>query len=50
MTELFISRRAEDGLRQIWRYIAAENPGAVIAAIITLTVAPIAVRNAISPE
>lgn len=28
MTELFISCRAENELRQIWRYIAAENPGA----------------------
>lgn len=28
MTELFISRRAEAELRQIWRYIAAENPAA----------------------
>lgn len=25
MTELFISRQAEADLRQIWRYIAAEN-------------------------
>ncbi len=28
MAELFISRRAEAELRQIWRYIAAENPAA----------------------
>jgi toxin ParE1/3/4 len=28
VTELFISRRAEAELRQIWRYIAAENPAA----------------------
>lgn len=28
MTELFVSRRAEDELRQIWRYIASENPDA----------------------
>ncbi len=28
MAELFLSRRAEAELRQIWRYIAAENPGA----------------------
>lgn len=26
MAKLFISRRAEEELRQIWRYIAAENP------------------------
>lgn len=26
--ELFLSRRAEAELRQIWRYIAAENPAA----------------------
>lgn len=25
MTEIFVSRRAEADLRQIWRYIAAEN-------------------------
>ena len=28
MIELFISKRAEAELRQIWRYIAAENPAA----------------------
>ena len=28
MAELFISRRAEADLRDIWRYIAADNPGA----------------------
>lgn len=28
MTDLFISRRAEDELRQIWRYIASESPAA----------------------
>ena len=28
MAELLISRRAEEELRQIWRYIAAENPTA----------------------
>ena len=28
MAELFVSRRAEEELRQIWRYIAAENAGA----------------------
>jgi toxin ParE1/3/4 len=28
VAELFISRRAEQELRQIWRYIAAENPAA----------------------
>jgi toxin ParE1/3/4 len=28
VAELFISRRAEEELRQIWRYIAAENPAA----------------------
>lgn len=28
MAELFVSRRAEDELRQIWRYIASENPQA----------------------
>lgn len=28
MTELFVSRRAEEELRQIWRYIASENPEA----------------------
>ena len=28
MAELFVSRRAEEDLRQIWRYIAAENPAA----------------------
>ena len=28
MAELFVSRRAEEELRQIWRHIAAENPGA----------------------
>ncbi len=28
MAELFLSRRAEAELRQIWRYIAAENPDA----------------------
>jgi len=28
VTELFITRRAEAELRQIWRYIAAENPAA----------------------
>jgi toxin ParE1/3/4 len=28
VAELFISRRAEEELRQIWRYIAAENPTA----------------------
>ena len=28
MAELFISRRAEEELRQIWRYIAVENPTA----------------------
>lgn len=28
MTELFISRRAEDELRQIWRYIASDRPAA----------------------
>lgn len=28
MTELLVSRRAEEELRHIWRYIAAENPTA----------------------
>ena len=28
MAELYVSRRAEEELRQIWRYIAAENPAA----------------------
>ena len=28
MAELFISRRAKEELRQLWRYIAAENPAA----------------------
>jgi toxin ParE1/3/4 len=28
VAELFVSRRAEEELRQIWRHIAAENPGA----------------------
>lgn len=28
MAELFISNRAQEDLRQIWRYIAAENPAA----------------------
>src|SRR4051812_37826423 len=28
VAELFISRRAEADLRDIWRYIAADNPGA----------------------
>jgi plasmid stabilization system protein ParE len=28
VTELFVSRRAEEELRQIWRYIASENPEA----------------------
>ena len=28
MTELVISRRAEEELRDIWRYIAVENPDA----------------------
>ncbi len=28
MAELYLSRRAEAELRQIWRYIAAENPDA----------------------
>lgn len=28
MAELFVSRRAEAELRQIWRYVAAENPAA----------------------
>lgn len=28
VTELYVSRRAEAELRQIWRYIAAENPAA----------------------
>jgi toxin ParE1/3/4 len=28
VAELFVSRRAETDLRQIWRYIAAENPAA----------------------
>lgn len=28
MAELFVSRRAEDELRQIWRTIAAESPSA----------------------
>ncbi len=28
MTELFVTRRAEAELRQIWRYIAAENAAA----------------------
>jgi toxin ParE1/3/4 len=28
VAELFVSRRAEEELRQIWRYIAAENAGA----------------------
>ena len=28
MAELFVSRRAEEELRQIWRHIAAENAGA----------------------
>ena len=28
MADLFISRRAEDDLRQIWRHVAAENPAA----------------------
>jgi toxin ParE1/3/4 len=28
VTELVISRRAEEDLRDIWRYIAAENPDA----------------------
>ena len=28
VAELFISRRAEEELRQIWRYVAAENPAA----------------------
>ncbi len=27
MAELFLSRRAKAELREIWRYIAAENPG-----------------------
>ena len=26
MAELYVSRRAEEELRQIWRYIAADNP------------------------
>jgi toxin ParE1/3/4 len=28
VTEIYISRRAEEELRQIWRYTAAENPAA----------------------
>lgn len=28
MAELCVSRRAEEELRQVWRYIAAENPAA----------------------
>ncbi len=28
MAELFVSRRAKAELREIWRYIAAENPAA----------------------
>ncbi len=28
MAELFVSRRAKEELRQLWRYIAAENPAA----------------------
>jgi toxin ParE1/3/4 len=28
VAELFVSRRADDDLRRIWRYIAAENPAA----------------------
>jgi toxin ParE1/3/4 len=28
VAELFISRRAKEELRQLWRYIAAENPAA----------------------
>lgn len=28
MAELYVSRRAEEELRQIWHYIAAENPTA----------------------
>ena len=28
VAELFISRRAEEDLRQIWHYVAAENPTA----------------------
>jgi toxin ParE1/3/4 len=28
VAELFISRRAEEELRQVWRYIAGENPAA----------------------
>jgi toxin ParE1/3/4 len=28
VTELVISRRADEELREIWRYIAAENPDA----------------------
>jgi toxin ParE1/3/4 len=28
VAELCVSRRAEEELRQIWRYIAAENPAA----------------------
>jgi len=28
VAELFISRRAEEELRQIWRHVAAENPTA----------------------
>lgn len=28
MADLFISRRAEEDLRQIWRHVAAENPAA----------------------
>jgi len=28
VAEVFISRRAEEELRQIWRYVAAENPAA----------------------
>ena len=28
VVELFVSHRAEDELRQIWRYVAAENPAA----------------------
>jgi toxin ParE1/3/4 len=28
VAEIFVSRRAEADLREIWRYIAAENPAA----------------------
>jgi toxin ParE1/3/4 len=28
VAELFVSRRAKEELRQVWRYIAAENPAA----------------------